>query len=203
MLKKNEKTAMEKLSSIVDKFSFNSSFMDDIIFSNEDVEQPMSGLLDDDDDVFVYKGSKNLTEEQLSVLNINFTINDVFVERPFDRRKRRHKTQYSRQNYLINRILHLPTINILGVLNTYVNIFSSKTLNIADYIKTFEILLKKIDVIQKMDFLKKILKIYINMIWLCQCVTIFSVILILDYQKTKIIGLSFWTTKFCLIWMDK
>jgi hypothetical protein len=123
--KDEEKSTKSILSSIISKFELT----DDFLSIEDDVDigfdAPL-GLLDDDEDIFIYKKSdRYLTKDQLSILNMNFTIEDIFVEKPFDRRNKPNRITFSRQNYLINKILHLPDVNLLCKLNKYTNIYSS------------------------------------------------------------------------------
>jgi len=95
------------------------------------------GLLDEDEDLFVTKiPVPSLNRDQLEILNRNFTISDVFVEKPFKLRKLSKKGFYLKQNYLLNRLKHLPSLPILYTLMKYVDINTYKTTNICNYVNT-------------------------------------------------------------------
>jgi hypothetical protein len=95
------------------------------------------GLLDEDENAYTYeKPMPDVGKDILNTITRNFTITDLFVEKPFKQRKYKNKDYFLKQNYCVNKLKHLPPLSILYTLTKYCDPYTYKTNNIANYINT-------------------------------------------------------------------
>jgi len=104
-----------------------------------------TGLYEEDEDIIVYNSPfVSLNKEQLSHLNLNFSASDIFVERPYSRKYRQENLHtFSKQNYMINRLKHSPTLPQMYCMAKYLKVQRYKIVNIFDYIHTIGYLISK------------------------------------------------------------
>jgi hypothetical protein len=129
---------------IVSDFKIEGDFLDDFPLSEQNEEDLNNnfGILEEEDEVFTYNSSiAALSKEKLQVLN--FAITDIFVEKPYKRKYRNKEYTYSKQSFLVNRIKHLPPLDMCVEIMKYTGVSNYKILSLTDYIETLSYLQNK------------------------------------------------------------
>jgi len=152
-LKQNEEVKIPDIENYL-KYDFQSKFdnikiddFDEYNFSEENIDV---GLLEETDDIIVYKPPQNINDNLLMQLNFNFTASDIFVEKPYHRKYKQDSIHiFSKQNFMLNRLKHTPKLTLQYTLAKYIRNQKYKIVNIFEYIYTMGFLIKKIQGFKK------------------------------------------------------
>jgi len=144
-----EKFSINKLSE--DQIKLNNVIMglkiDDTDFFGDikEDENENIGILEEDIGYYEEKPFNLETEERLlNVVNkVNFSIGDIFVEKPKRFKNKQNINTYSKQNYLINKLRHQLPLKEYLILTKYCNLSSYKVLKVTDYIETYSYIMNK------------------------------------------------------------
>jgi len=119
----------------------DNDFLESLAQQSE-LENEEVGILETDYEVYNYMPPVDLKNELMD-FGINYTIRDLFIQRPTDRQYKGGLHNYNRQTYFINRIKHQPDLPILYTMLKHVDVYSHKTVPIFDYVETFSMLMDK------------------------------------------------------------
>jgi len=112
------------------------------------------GILEEEEDMIVYRPPVvTVSKEKLLQLTLNFSISDIFVEKPYSRKYKQKLTHtFSKQNFfIVNRLNHMLPLSILLTYYQYNDDKKYHILNIFDYINTLGYLIQKFSIIRKLN----------------------------------------------------